>query len=99
MTDETFDDEMIDDERDGATTDWTPRECADVLGVSAKTLRGQMRAYNYANGLPTPGQGGQWDIPVPVDESERAAFFDWLRDDVLRASHGKKRASFGRVTD
>lgn len=100
MTDETFGDEIADDEivqDECITTDWTPSDCADVLGVSAKTLRGQMRLYCKAHGLPTPGQGGQWDIPVPVDDAEREAFFDWMRDDVLRASHGKRRASFGRA--
>lgn len=67
---------------DGATVlvNWSAQECADALNMSAKAFRASMRDYCRANGMPTPGSGGQWIVPVPSDDGERAAYFDALRD-------------------
>jgi hypothetical protein len=94
--DEQVNDEVIDET---ITTDWSAQECADELNIGAKAFRAAMRAYSRANGLAMPGAGGEWAIPVPVDDAERAAFFDWMRTDVVRAGATKRVVKFGRAID
>lgn len=98
MTDAIEQDEMTDEIvlEDGATvtTDWTADDVADEIGTTGKRLRAWLRARNRAAGLPTPGAGGQWAIPVPVDDAMREAFFDALTEAFRAGGRSDRKVTF-----